>query len=1628
MVKFKKYIVLSLVTIMIATNALIPQEAKATSVKANDSNEKLDTEWLEVSGILDRYPVTYTELPSISNTTSLTPDGPLMGNGTVLAFMGGDKNKQQIFISRSDAWEDSPVGGRDHHNTTYGRITYERLDTGSGSNVFRYDQSMKDGIVNAVSEKGFETKTWLSATQNLIVTEITNTTEANITVGVSAVAADKSYSGSSFNSAVDNDNQLITVTKHLVSNKYNDHVDISTALKVMGKEAVLSKVNEQTSMAKFDLTADETVTVIAAIEGGKSSTTSLDDAKQHILSINTKEKLQSIKEKHLEWWKNFWLKSFIKLDAESALFERVYYGQLYMMGASLDAQSDNNGGVLAGNQFPWTGNPNSNWQGDYAMNADMQRAPNAAIVANRLGYINNYTKLINDFWEVGRSLASDPKEMNYVINNSDWYPKFTKGVRGVLIPTHIAPWGRRTEHFNSSSDYFASIANASLGLVPMVRYWEYTGDDEYLKKELYSKLVDLTEFFEDYAILNPATGKYIIGGATVEGHHLQKNSFLDLASAYFAFEKAIKASESLGVDADKRAQWQQFYDKLSPLPTAVIPEGRPGAGKITFVAADGLKPDGQRFPIIHTTYLYDLVGMASDPKLLEYTKNYVEYVIPWQYDNDKEDRSAMIATNVGYDIKKITDFLTKGIIDRSVGDWTGIRNNNTVGGTVQSSLLYNNITHSLLQSNQDFIHVFANWHTDQKAEFTRLRAKGGFLVDANQNELGQTTYVNIFSEKGKALSVLNPWPGQEVEVYEDGARISATKSTNNLGDVYTVSTKANSSYELKPTGGLQKVTLVSITPPAAITDIEMGTAKTAEALALPSNVQLVTNQNKTKGVVVWDVTNASYDPARKGHQSFTVNGTVTLPDGIENPNAVSLSTRIKVNVNRIPQKQMIATATSEEAGKDVAFNAIDGNPQSIWHTKWNKSDALPQSITLNLGGTYDNINKVTVLPRPDGGNGNITGYNIYVSTDGTTFTKVATGSWANDATEKIATFTVTNASYVKLEATAGVSGWASAAEVNVFAESMKERQVVGITAPANMTGVANGTAKTAIALGLPATVEMVMDAGSMNANVTWNVQASSYDPTLKTAQTFIVNGTVTLPPGVTNPNHVSLATSISVTVSKASAVLNVNDNDPAISYTGSFSYSQNRGKGDYMNDVHQTQNNGDYFQFTFTGTGIDYIGAKNVDLGNQDVYIDGNLMQTVSGTASSYIPQSVLYSNKSLASGTHTIKVVKKSGYWLVFDALKVYQDSALSGITAPADITGLANGTAKTAVALGLPGQVVLVTNSGNVNADVTWNVDGSSYDPAQKTAQTFIVNGTVTLPEGVINPNNVALTTSIQVTVLQASTMPQSTLTGEHQVAPGQTFDVTMGLSNVTQSVYQQMYAQDLTLHYDPANVKFDSVTSLNDEFKVIEQKEMVPGYIRIVAASVGANQGVPAQGDLLKFKFTVKSDTKATDTTVSAGDVVIANSEGNELQVNGYSHKLQISTSVDKSLLNATIASAQTKHDAAVEGNGHGLYAVGSKAQLQSTINAAKATANDPNARQQQVDNAKSLLEAAIQVFESKKISADVNGKDGITIGDLAIVAAAYGKQEGQSGWNPKADVNKDGKIDIEDLAIVAKAILQ
>ena len=94
-----------------------------------------------------------------------------------------------------------------------------------------------------------------------------------------------------------------------------------------------------------------------------------------------------------------------------------------------------------------------------------------------------------------------------------------------------------------------------------------------------------------------------------------------------------------------------------------------------------------------------------------------------------------------------------------------------------------------------------------------------------------------------------------------------------------------------------------------------------------------------------------------------------------------------------------------------------------------------------------------------------------------------------------------------------------------------------------------------------------------------------------------------------------------------------------------------------------------------------------------------------------------------------------------------------LISITQPEDIMGVANGTEKTAAALGLPSTVTIATEAASIrSAGVVWDLDNlisGSYDPAKLTEQTFRVKGTVSLPDEVNNPDNISLEITIDITV---------------------------------------------------------------------------------------------------------------------------------------------------------------------------------------------------------------------------------------------------------------------------------------
>ncbi|HET8601590.1 MAG TPA: beta-N-acetylglucosaminidase domain-containing protein [Segeticoccus sp.] len=129
--------------------------------------------------------------------------------------------------------------------------------------------------------------------------------------------------------------------------------------------------------------------------------------------------------------------------------------------------------------------------------------------------------------------------------------------------------------------------------------------------------------------------------------------------------------------------------------------------------------------------------------------------------------------------------------------------------------------------------------------------------------------------------------------------------------------------------------------------------------------------------------------------------------------------------------------SQETAAEDgAATNAIDGDTSTYWHTAWSTGNPPPpHHITLDLGRSMD-VCALRYLPRQDNVNGRVARYAVYLSDDGQTWGQpVATGSFANDTSEKWVPFAGSHARYVKFVALQEVNGnpWTSAAELSVDA-------------------------------------------------------------------------------------------------------------------------------------------------------------------------------------------------------------------------------------------------------------------------------------------------------------------------------------------------------------------------------------------------------------------------------------------------------------------------------------------------------------------------------------------------------------------------------------------------------------------
>ena len=163
-----------------------------------------------------------------------------------------------------------------------------------------------------------------------------------------------------------------------------------------------------------------------------------------------------------------------------------------------------------------------------------------------------------------------------------------------------------------------------------------------------------------------------------------------------------------------------------------------------------------------------------------------------------------------------------------------------------------------------------------------------------------------------------------------------------------------------------------------------------------------------------------------------------------NPNGTSGKVNTIKAKNLIPAKQIkvLSFTSQNESNGKLAINAVDGNPRTVWHSRFDSGVAdPPHELVFDLGGVYD-ISGFRYLARQDTGwNGAFAKADFTVSDSADVFGepnviaefKKTKKSQAADCSNPV------RGRYVRVRSITEVNGskWGSAAEIGIVGKKAK---------------------------------------------------------------------------------------------------------------------------------------------------------------------------------------------------------------------------------------------------------------------------------------------------------------------------------------------------------------------------------------------------------------------------------------------------------------------------------------------------------------------------------------------------------------------------------------------------------------
>nr|WP_062339743.1 discoidin domain-containing protein [Herbidospora sakaeratensis] len=642
---------------------------------------------------------------------------------------------------------------------------YNGTGGGGGGASFLEEQNILKGDVDTTMSLGgapVTMRTWVGATDNLVVTRI----QANAATTVRVSNTTQIQNGrAGFTSTSGTSGSTIWAARQTSSGQWTSRAALATRV-IGGTQSV---ANNQITVA---IPAGGVVNVVTGVAGGGTSTGDPAPAARGLADAQSASSVDTQYAAHLEWWKQYWLKSYVDLDDD--VLERYYYAAQYFIGSSSRAGKTAPGlfGIWATTDYPL-------WGGDMHLNYNWIANFYGVYSSNRPELALPVFDLVSAYLpEARRRATQDLRRVNSGYVNG----RFPSGgvPSGVLFPVGIAPNGSTAD-----DNYHQQVGNSLFTATQYVAYWQYTRDQTWLSQRGYPFMKEVVTFFQHWLQLE--NNRFNLYSGPHEGTWA-RNSSADLGMLRTLLATTIDASTRLNVDSGSRATWQDMLNRLAPIPRTthngvqVFALGDPG----TLSDGRAIRPGDNtvNLEFVHPGEALGINGPAADRQVAIQT---LDAMNSWGQDNSFPKVFTQ-AARVGYPAQSLIDRLKTQITNRSAANLrvTDPHHGLEKSGTVEA------INSLLLQSDLGIMRVFPVWPSGKNGSFVKLRAKDGFVVSsARQN--GQAAYVDVTSTAGAQLRLQNPWPGRGVTVVRVGGG-SVSPSVSN--DVITFSTVAGATYSI----------------------------------------------------------------------------------------------------------------------------------------------------------------------------------------------------------------------------------------------------------------------------------------------------------------------------------------------------------------------------------------------------------------------------------------------------------------------------------------------------------------------------------------------------------------------------------------------------------------------------------------------------------------------------------------------------------------------------------------------------------------------------------------------------------------------------------------------------------------